>query len=390
MQHILIIPSWYPSNAEDVGGSFFREQALALKKAGYNVGIITPALRSIHQRKSFIGRYGAEFNMDCDMPTYRLHGLKLFPYSQRMNLAYWEIMGLWLFDKYVKKHGLPDVVHVHSMIYGTTWALAIKKKYNIPFIITEHSTEYALSTISPYLLAYLKQASTHADGNFAVSTSLATLLSHTFSCIPGAEWKVLPNLVSDRFFDVKETKAVFKSDSNFVFLNVAVLLKKKGHETLIRAFSKVFAGDKSILLKICGDGPERENLIELVEQLNISSQVVFLGEGSRERVVSELMQADVFVLSSKYETFGVVLVEALAMGLPVVSTACGGSQDIVREGEDGFLVPVDDIDAMAQTMLKMKENRSAFDSKSISESCKNRFSADAYVKSYAYVYNNCF
>lgn len=384
MQHVLIIPSWYPSYAQDVRGSFFKEQALALKEAGFKVGIITPALRSIHHRKSFVGKWGAELCIENSIPVFRQHGLKIFPYSQVLNLKYWELLGLQLFKEYVKKYGIPDLLHVNSMIYGVAWAKAIFHKYGIPYIITEHSSEFVLGNVKPYLQSYLADAIAKASRRIAVSSSLAETLHNKFIGVGDKyEWNVIPNMVDDRFF-VSDSN--LKSDV-FVFSNVAGLVRNKGHNELIRAFATSFHDVKDTVLKIYGEGPERIALEKLIIELNLVGKVYLEGEISREQMPTVLAASNIFVLSSKYETFNIAIVEALAMGLPVISTACGGPQDIVRVGNDGILVPVDDINAMAQAMHKMKVDSHAFNSIQISNSCKHRFSSDTYVRNYTRIYS---
>jgi glycosyltransferase involved in cell wall biosynthesis len=302
-----------------------------------------------------------------------------------LNLLYWEFLGLWAFRKYVSNHGKPDIIHVHSMIYGAAWAKAINSKYQVPYIITEHSTEFQLATISTKLIKYFAKVCTHSSGLFAVSTALSMKLSNIFSS-SHLSWKVIPNLVSDVFFDDNLLTPNELISSPFVFINIGSLLKKKGQDILIRAFHLAFHEDRTTILKIAGTGPEKGNLLSLAKTLSISDQIEFLGEVSRVRVKEELKGSNCFVLSSTYETFGVVLIEALAQGLPVVSTACGGAQDIVREGKDGYLVPINDVESLAQALIKLKNQILLFDLKEISNSCKERFSSDAYVMNYQEAY----
>jgi glycosyltransferase involved in cell wall biosynthesis len=130
------------------------------------------------------------------------------------------------------------------------------------------------------------------------------------------------------------------------------LVHQKGFDVLIRAFALVAAECSSLRLAIAGDGPQGEALRDLVAELRLDDRVIFLG------VVSELQtlmrEADAFVLSSRYEGFPNVLLEALACGRPVIATDCpGGPRDILHGGEFGLLVPCDDPQALAGALRRL-------------------------------------
>lgn len=136
------------------------------------------------------------------------------------------------------------------------------------------------------------------------------------------------------------------SDKKSVIISAGRLETEKGYSTLLRAFSEIENYHDSLLV-ICGEGRERKNLENLAQQLGIQDNVYLPGFVANP--YSYLAQADLFVLSSRSEAFGVVLVEALAVGIPVVSTDCPsyGPREILLNGEIGKLVPVDDAPALA-------------------------------------------
>lgn len=124
--------------------------------------------------------------------------------------------------------------------------------------------------------------------------------------------------------------------------------------------------------RVVGDGPLRETLHSLAAALGIAPRVEFLGRLPRAGVGEALRTADAFVLSSRAETFGVVLVEALVSGVPVISTACGGPQDIVEPGM-GLLVPPGDVGAMADAMQRLRHTAHQFDASSLAAAVRSRF-----------------
>lgn len=183
-----------------------------------------------------------------------------------------------------------------------------------------------------------------------VSNSAAVVLRRIFGSHPSIE-------VIYNGFDLKDLQrqAEEKIISPFpenkdipVFIACGRMVPQKGFDSLLRAFAQV-RKDISARLIILGDGPLKENLMGLVRELKISDDVAFPGFVSTP--MAWFARSKVFVLSSRTEGFGNVLVEALASGLKVVSTDCpSGPAEILKAGQYGQLVPVDDIDALAAAM----------------------------------------
>lgn len=373
--HVLIIPSWYPAYPGDFGGSFFREQAHALAKSGCKVGVIYPQLRSLKDWRSALnGRFGVSFEEDEGVPTYRGHGMNWFPRMTKLSSFLWEIYGLWLYKCYEKKYGRPDIIHAHSIFYAGHLARKILSSYGVPYVITEHSSAYGRGLISNSQIRLAKLAAFQAQKRIAVSEEFCKLLDGFYDD-PRSKWTYIPNMVNDVFLDFP-TPSSKRDEDSFVFLSVATLVPIKGHERLLRAFAKVCIKNDKSILKIGGDGPCRSELERLAGDLGISDKVMFLGLLKREQVLEEMAKADSFVLSSKYETFGVVVVEALALGKPVVATRCGGAESIIRN-RDGILVPPDSVDELAEAMLLLYHKIDEFDLNEIRASCKSRFGAQA-------------
>lgn len=370
IMHILILPSWYPKYPGDIGGSFFREQALALKKHGCKVGVVAVQLHSLRNYKSvFSGSYKVEFENDCGVATYRQHGINWFPRLRRLQSKAWSHIGCKLVERYIAEHGKPDIIHVHSMLNAGIVAHHIMQRYSIPYIVTEHSSAFVRNLISPYQLQVASQIASQAQRCFAVSSFFAGLLNERLANSKN-RWEIMPNIVHDSFF----SKPLSTKDSDtFVFIDVCLLTFNKRVDLLIQAFAKSFKGNNTVHLHIGGDGENRPALERLAKDLAVDDQVQFLGILNREQVVHKISAADAFVLSSQHETFGVVLIEALALGKPVIATRCGGPEDIVT-GKDGLLVPVDDVDALSAAMQKLYTNRTCYHAEILRQSCRERFS----------------
>ena len=186
---------------------------------------------------------------------------------------------------------------------------------------------------------------------------------------------VIPNMFSSDLFSNQCNQKNNKS-TKFKFIAVCYLTYKKGLDILIKSFAKSFKGNQDVELLIGGQGQEYINLVNLAKEMNIHSQVKFLGDLSREDVVKYIKESDVFVLPSRFETFGVVFIEALALGKPIIASRCGGPEDIVTQ-ENGLLVEVEDIDGLSKAMQHMYNEYEKYNYKEIIKDCNERFSENA-------------
>lgn len=375
--HVLIIPSWYPRHSGDVHGSFFREQTLALQRNECKVGVIYPELHSLKEWKFFFsGKKGFAFENDEGIKTYRFRGFNWFPRIAKFESKLFLRKGLQLYREYTKKNGPPDIIHAHSLLYGGLIASEIRKIHEIPFVVTEHSSGFARNLISKENLITARNSSLESSEKFAVSPELAELLDQKIGFPASKKWKYLPNIVSSNFTnnELKET-----TDKNYHhFLNIAFMNKNKRQENIIYAFSELHKINKNIYLTIGGDGPERKKLEKLVIDLKIKEKVKFTGILSRSQVISTLRNSDTFILASNYETFGVVAIEALALGIPVIATKCGGPNSIIQRG-DGILVPINDIVALTTAMLDIIKNKIHYNSADIKNNCIKRYGEEAVI-----------
>lgn len=386
--HVLFVPSWYPAESGDMAGCFFREQALALQDHGMRVGVITPAFRSLtHWRAVTDSGYGLVTENDSGLQTVRYHGVRAFSWNHALNIQFWERTGLRAFDEYQRHHGRPDVLHVHSMIFGLAWAAAVHREYGIPFIVTEHSTEFQRAGIRSRLLDYLRRQMTFSSRAFAVSSGLVGVLQEQVPLPAGRCWEVMHNMVSSRFGMLADRPTGDAAVARIpVLLSVAGLQPHKGHHHLLHALRLARDSGTYLQLRIGGSGPREAALKALATELDLDEQVRFLGHCSREQVAQEMSSADAFVVPSSHETFGVVAVEALLSGRPVLSTRCGGPEDIIVEGRDGYLVDKDDPAAMCAGLLRLAEELTRFDPQDLRQRCIERFSETTFARRHALAY----
>jgi L-malate glycosyltransferase len=329
--HVLFIPASYPTTYNPVRAIFFKDQAEALADRGVKTGV----LAIVHLAWEIFRQKKIDFGFRCFVE----HGVNVIhfqtpalPWNKFLYNDFKYIIGQWLFSKYVRKFGLPDIIHLQTFLPGDL-GLWIKAKFGIPFVVTEHFSYFQDGMLRPWQDKLAKRLFHNSSANFAVSHNTATFLQRRYACAV----KYIPNMVDTNFF--KPDFSRVSSPENRIFITLGSLDANKNHSMLIRAFKQAFSEKKfsDFKLYIIGEGPLRKNLFQLIQSENLTQRVQFLGHLSREEVRSNLQKSDYFVLSSRVETFGVALIEAMSCGLPVLSTRCGGPESIITDNSVGLL-----------------------------------------------------
>lgn len=191
--------------------------------------------------------------------------------------------------------------------------------------------------------------------------------------------EVIPNGVDVDFFKPAKTK---KNKDAVVFLTVARLIKRKALDVLIRSASKI-KSDIPFEVQIVGDGDERKNLKNIAKETHIANRIKFLGEVGREKINKVYQGADVFVLSSKNEGMSNALLEAMASGLPIISTMTGGVSSNLKN--NFLLVKVNDEKGLTDKMEELLENgplrsKMAEKSRALAETLRWQVIADRYLQ----------
>ena len=311
--------------------------------------------------------------------TYRYKGYNFFanaPYSTE--LIYKKRLRA-MYKAIVSEVGVPDIIHAHSCLWGGFGAATLSRNENIPFVITEHSSAFGRNLLKSYQQKLAKKAFSQADEILAVGPGLKKdLVSYTNQHV-----RIIPN-----FIDMNGVRPKKKKTSNnpFRVLAVANLNRNKGLDLLIHAFHRALSEDDTEL-RIGGMGEEKEMLQQLIEKLGLQSRVILLGTLTREQVRKEMMSADVFVSSSHYETFGVVLVEALSVGTPIIATDSGGPSMIVND-LNGLLVPTGEIEGLSKALIYMNKHRLEYNPELIHKDCKERFGEKAVIGMLSDIYRN--
>lgn len=361
--HVMFIPSWYSNKRNPVHGSFFKEQAKALQKAGVKITIAYNEIWPLTLLGKVKEKIGINIELEEGLKTYRYKNFNFLPKNHKMFSVFNRRMDR-LYKEIIKREGKIDIIHCQSSFWAGISAHYIAKKYNIPLIITEHTSikkaYYLKESYKPYILdSYNKADKLIAVGN-GLKKELVSLTNRD-------DILVIPNLIPIDNFSIKEN-----NNKEFTFFSLAFLEGEKGMDTLIKAFSKGFENTNTKLI-IGGEGSQKEELIELTRTLGITDKVSFLGALTREEVSYNMRECDAFVLASRYETFGVVYIEALASGKPVIGTYNGGAEDIITN-ENGILVNIDNVEELSKGMIEIKNNIKKYNAIKIRENCIAKYS----------------
>ena len=378
---ILILPSWYPPD----GGGFFRDHAEALNNKDFEVHVLVNRIISFtgNSINEIICSRKKSRQIENGIFVSRRSTLK-WPKFEEWNLRRWANKYIGHFEQYMMEYGLPDIMLVQGSLWAGVVAAKIKRKYHIPYILVEHRSRFTgypdlpQEYFKPWYYKYLQSAFSQADRLVCVSASLKDKISEIGE-VPAAGISVIPNLINTGFFSYLERA---NEKQPFVFLGVGLLRKVKGFDILLRAFASFLdQHDGEFFLRIAGAGPDLAILKKLAWQLGIYDNVTFLGKVSHERIRDEMQRSNVFVLASRFEAFGVVLIEALSTGCPVIATRSGGPESIVNE-DNGYLVAAENEQELADAMGKMYLNYWNFNPELIRKEALETYNAESICEQY--------
>ena len=367
---VYFVARGWPSEEEPQWGCFERDQALALAALGHKIIVLSVDVRvKFHFRK-----YGITKQKEGRISIYNLYAGPFWGRPIKyISLTLFEkvnrVLFLYLIKRVMKIEGQPDLLYAHYL-GNSEMALSAKWKYNIPIIGIEHFSSLGKKEIWDQILERAKRTYKHLDTLLTVSNSLRDNIRKQLN----VDSIVVHNMVGKEFYyqDVKREDGIVR------FIAVGNLLPVKGYDILIDAFNEVHLSGKW-MLDIIGGGAEYNKLAERVKDYGLGERIHLHGRKDRQTVIRYLHKSDVYVLSSRLETFGVAALEALACGIPVIATECGGPTEFINE-TNGVTCPVEDVGQLAQSIQYMYDHYKDFNKKQIAVDCQKRFSSEAIGK----------
>lgn len=248
--------------------------------------------------------------------------------------------------KALLKQFTPDVIHANTFGFDSSIGVMLKEITGCPLVVTTHGSDVSI----PYAqgkTAYIKACTEHVDTVVAVSSALAGKVKNSGVDIP------VTSILNG--FYLRNVPARLEKEP-LSLLQVGNLLAQKKVDMTIRAYAKIRERFPEATLTIIGRGPERENLENLCRELGVQDGVTFTGQLSNDRVLEEMAKAQFFAMPSVREGFGIVYIEAMACGCVTIGTQGEGIADLIVSGENGFLVPPNDPEAIASVIFRCLDN----------------------------------
>lgn len=390
--YVLIIARGCPKPKYGGNGIFEFDQAKALAQAGCKVVYAAVDLRSLRRWR----KWGCEHFYNDGVEVYAVNiPLGRVPHSVikgagRTGLKY-------LYRRIMKEHGEPDVVHAHFFAPAEI-ALALQPLLSrTKFVMTEHSSLIA----GAYELypEWLKKCATQVYEAYEAVICVSSSLAETIKARFNIDAHVIPNMIDPVFLTATDGGKSYAHSNTFHFVFVGNLIDGKRPKQCIQSFYKAFCehhflteDGRNIVLELIGNGSLFSECERLIAELGISRNVVLHGFQTRDKIAEILRRSDCFVLPSKLETFGVVYIEAMACGLPIIATKCGGPDSFVNE-DNGVLIPVDDEGALISAFREMTANIDRYNKKKIASLASDNFSpeviANKLINIYTTLLKNC-
>jgi glycosyltransferase involved in cell wall biosynthesis len=365
---VAVVPAWYPRTERPMHGIFVRDQVHAIARTNDVVVIADDGPRRAE------GVAGLRDSVEQGIRTIRVS----YRADATRSATFGYIRGVLAALARLRREGWrPDIVHAHIYYIGLVAELA-KLRYRAPVAVSEHSSHFLLGTLNgaDWIRAWL------AFGLADVVCPVSRVLQRAIQGLNGrARFEVVPNPVDLSAFQPTPLPTSEPPQA----LVVAGLEPVKGIPNLLAAAASVTSAGREFRVNIVGDGPERVAYERLAREYGLAERVVFHGYQPRDTIAGFLRDAHFLVLPSRVETFGVVMLEALAAGRPVVATDVGVAPEVLTEGS-GMVVPPEDSQALARAIDHMLDGYGRYSPTSLAAPIASRFSYDAVAQRWDEVY----
>ncbi len=350
--NIFVLTTRYPDIRNPQASIFVHEQCKELVQRGHNVYVLDPSIVVPEQwknhRKSIVSERQWEGIQVFSYPTKGIATTKLLFLNQHNFIRH----AKKLYDYVIGKVGKPDVIYAHFSMKAGVAACKIGGERGIPVVVIEHGGAVMNAKKTVYMKSVLGSVGKGAYRIISVSSAQKKCINRYIE--NDEKVIVIPNMVSRKYSYKPHNKG-----NPFVFFSAGNLYRVKRMDLLINAFADEFSQDNNTVLRIAGDGVEKENLNSLIKSRNLSNKVFLLGRLSQEEIIKEYEKCDAFALASEHESFGIAYREAMTIGRPVIATKNGGINEDWFDGA-GYLVDKGDQEQFACAMRKIFEEYDNF------------------------------
>jgi glycosyltransferase involved in cell wall biosynthesis len=370
----------YPRVPNPIGGIFVHEQVRALRARGIDARVATGGpcwIQTLNPRRigaalrAYHGQQPAWTTWDT-VPVIQFAYLCGFLFRPTIHtLTY--VHGFRRLMARLRDEFPFDLVHAHTSFLDGAAGLMAARAHGCPLLITEHTGPFDLLTRNAFMRYRTRRSVNGASRVFAVSSSLRQAMLAELA-LPPDRIDVLPDGVDPTVFhpagDRQTTREVIR------VLWVGHYVEVKRVDYLVRAFAHALQSRPRLRLSLLGDGPDRGKIASLVAELGLTARVEFLPATDRAGVARAMCAHDFVAVSSATETFSLVTLEALACGVPVLSTACGGPQDLITQPWLGSIVS-NDLEGLTSGLVDMADRARGDDAAKLHAYVRDRFSWDA-------------
>ncbi|MEI6752267.1 MAG: glycosyltransferase [Paludibacter sp.] len=379
--NVLFLTSWYPTPNNPGFGIFVKEHAKAIDSAGVEIVVLAV---QVERSTSFFNLKVYDFRDESDIRTVQINISSKFrdliyhfiPLQRQIAFKYYKKIIAPVFS--------PDIVHSNVVFPAGMLGDFIAGKINKPHIITEHWSKVAGILQKPYLSGLTKGAYKRSTKILPVSEFLKKNLIHLMPSLNSSKFSVVPNVINSESFTFKKKQ---DSTEEIKFCAVATWATKKipdkKPELFIEALEQIqFKSNKKITLTMVGGGDRVEELQELCVKKSYKTE--FLGFQTKEQISKVLQNSDYFVHASTIETFGIVIVEALMTGTPVICSNVGALPELI-DASKGVLCE-NTVEEWIEGIVKAIAL--PFDNKAIANNVENKFSTLNIGKKLKWIYED--
>jgi glycosyltransferase involved in cell wall biosynthesis len=360
---ILLVGHSFPRHDADPAGAFLLSLAQGQQALGHDVLVVAPHDRGLPLEDTVAGvrvvryRYGAD---DEETLAYRgtMADQVLRGWGGRLRLVSFLAEQRRAVSRAIAGFA-PDVVHVHWWFPG---GLALWPRWSrrAPLVLTSHGTDLFLVDRVPAARLLAGPIFRAADQVTVISTPLVARAESLG--VRSSRLTVIPMPIDPSVAAAAEDDGRRPTGGPALLLFVGRLVERKGASYAVRALTELVEAGRDVRMAIVGEGPERETLAELARVLGVADRVEMVGSVPTSEVRHWYERASVFVMPAvtdwkgEQEGFGMVIVEAMSHGVPVVASRSGGIPDIIRDGENGLLVPERDIGGLATAIGRVLDD----------------------------------
>lgn len=366
---VLWLCSWYPNSTDPYDGDFIERQAKALSlHMQVDVMHVVQNFNFLKKESSFRTEEKHEGQLHSSVYFMPLPKTEISFWQKLLFNRQYQAFYKKLIADYISKNGKPDLIHLHVPVKAGAIAMQMKKEYNIPFVVTEHSSAYFehipenYFSRNRYFRFITKQSFEEA---LAVSSVSDWLLKHLSSLFTIKQTKLIRNVVDTTVFYPVESK-----NERPRFIHVSMMHPLKNVQSILRALC--ILKQKTTDWEMYFVGPVINENVELAEWLGIANHVTWKGTLQYKDVADCVRSADALVHFSNYENLPCVINEALCCGLPVISSNVGGIAELINSS-NGVLVAPGDINSLINTLEDFLQQKTTYNKTEIAASAANQF-----------------